>query len=63
MAFSFNEDDPSLLLQFRISLTILGLSNTNFVYKASFSELFVTEAASTEEFFISKYFKRNYKVQ
>jgi hypothetical protein len=47
MAFSFNEDDPSLLLQFRVSLTILGLTNTNFVYKASFSELYVTEAAST----------------
>jgi hypothetical protein len=62
-AFTLNEDDDAYILQFRISLTVLGLSSTNFVYKASFNDLFVSEAASTEEFFISKYFKRNFKVQ
>jgi len=47
------------MLQFRISLTVLGLSSTNLVYKASFNDLSVTEASQSEEFFISKYFKRN----
>lgn len=59
MAFTLNEDDASYILQFRLSLTVLGLSSTNIVYKASFNDFFVSEAATTEEFFISKYFKRN----
>ena len=62
-AFTLNENNEAHNLQFRLSLTVLGLSSKNIVYKASYNDLFVTEAAITEELFISKPFKRNFKVQ
>ena len=50
-------------MQFRLSLTVIGLSSSNKVYKASFNDFKVTEAEIIEDIKISKYFKRNHKVE